>query len=246
MCEAVPGPIWLDLGLKTALIGAEIRFFEAVESTNAYALDHGVEGMVVVADRQTAGRGRHGRAWHSAAGLGLWFSVAFTEPLDGLVFAGALAVRDALTPRCLATVKWPNDILIGGKKVCGILVEQRGLRMALGIGINVRHRPEDFPEDLRDSSTSLEWATGQPWDANALLSNVLEQLDRQVVRLKNGHYEDVRIEWADACEIVGKKVRCGSISGVVTELDAQGAVWVAADDGPRRIVDGTLILSNGE
>jgi BirA family biotin operon repressor/biotin-[acetyl-CoA-carboxylase] ligase len=246
MCEPVPAPIRLDLGLKTALIGSEIRFFEIIESTNAYALDHGADGMVVVADRQTAGRGRHGRAWHSAASLGLWFSAAFSEPVEGLIFAGALAVRDALAPRCHASVKWPNDILIGGKKVCGILVEQRGQRMSLGIGINVRHRPEDFLEELRDTATSLEWATGEPWDVKALLRNVLEQLDRQVLRLKNGRHEDVQVEWANACDIVGRTVRCGTISGVVTSLDAQGALCVAATGGPYRIVDGTITVLNGE
>jgi len=108
MSEALRNTVF-DPPLDTLCVGARIIALRKVDSTNSVAFRVGGDGTVVVADRQTAGRGRHGRAWHSAPGLGLWFSVAFEEILDGLMFAGALAVRDALRHVSALEVKWPND-----------------------------------------------------------------------------------------------------------------------------------------
>lgn len=226
--------------LDTEVVGRRVFILEEVDSTNNYALRLGGDGTVIVANRQTAGRGRQRRRWHSAGGLGLWFSVALKEPVPGIAFAAPLAVRDALLPRCRVELKWPNDVLIGGRKVCGILVEHRQGVTALGIGINVHHRPEDFPEDLRESATSLEAATGQRFTRKEVLRAVLTDLDAKVKVLRNGGYEPIRREWAEACRVKGRHILLGDLLGVVADVDLQGALIVTTPYGEQRIVAGEI------
>ena len=210
----------------TQLVGQHIVEFDVIDSTNTHALEHGAHGVVYVADRQTAGRGRLGRNWHSAPGLGLWFTVALDGPFEGLSFAAALAVRDAVAPRGALTIKWPNDLLCNGRKVCGILSEHRAGRTALGIGINVHHRPGDFPEELRAKAGSLEGELGGTWDRAALLRDVLTELDRRIILLRTGHFAEVHRAWSEACRIAGRHVRIGEIEGHVLYIDGRGALVV--------------------
>lgn len=235
----------LASSLRTELIGVRVLALDEVDSTNAVALRVDGHGVVIVADRQTAGRGRHGRSWHSQAGLGLWFSVGFEGRIDGLGFAAALAVRDAVIAYCPVTVKWPNDLLLHGKKVCGILVEHKRNRSALGIGINVHHRPEDFPEPLRELATSLEAATSHRWDRSELLSEVLTHLDRRVMTLLRGGYESIRAEWAEACNLRGRLVQFDGTEAVVSEIDGDGALIVALPGGNRRLMAGEVKVVHG-
>ncbi|HEX71774.1 MAG TPA: biotin--[acetyl-CoA-carboxylase] ligase [Candidatus Hydrogenedentes bacterium] len=228
--------------LNTAVVGASMFFFDETESTNNLALaqDTREDGAVFVAERQSAGRGRHGARWHSAPGLGLWFSVSLKGPSRGLMFAASLAVRDAARPRAELAIKWPNDLLCGGRKVCGILVEHREGWSAVGIGINVRHRPEDFPEELRATAGSLESATGLVWDRARLMHAVLLALDRNVRRLRRGGQEALRAEWVEACRIIGRIVRRDSVIGRVAEIDEQGALVVEMRAGKRRVITGDI------
>jgi len=235
------------LNLDTAIVGSHLLTFDELDSTNTFALRHGTDGMVIVADSQTAGRGRYGRAWHSAPGLGLWFSVALEghDAAEGLAFGAALAVREALRTGCHPEIKWPNDLLVHGKKVCGILVERRHGRTALGIGINVHHRPEDFPEPLREKAASLETATGTAWNRAEVLRAVLTHLDRQVMLLRSGKYEAVRRAWADACNLTGRRVRCGGLVGTVAGVDGRGALLLDTYRGVQRLVSGEIALVEG-
>lgn len=226
--------------LDTAVVGSRILIFEEVDSTNNYALRLGGDGTVVIAERQTAGRGRQGRSWHSAPGLGLWFSVAFAGYVPGLTFAAALAVREALRPACEPELKWPNDVLLGGKKVCGILTEFREDCTALGIGINVHHRAEDFSEAVREGATSLELATGRRFRRSEVLQGVLNHLDMKARVLQAGGYERIRRAWADACNVRGRQIMCGDTLGIVSEVDSQGALIVNTPYGDRRIVSGEI------
>jgi BirA family biotin operon repressor/biotin-[acetyl-CoA-carboxylase] ligase len=226
--------------LNTWTVGTHIFVLDELDSTNNYALRLGGNGTVIVADRQTAGRGRHGRPWHSAGGVGLWFSVAFEGLLPGLAFAAPLSVRDALRPRVSADLKWPNDVLIGGRKICGILVEHRNNITALGIGINVHQRPEDFPEELRETATSLEAATGLQFTRTEVLHDVLTALDAKVKVLRDGGYERIRQEWAEACCVLGRQIVCGDTFGTVDEIDPHGALIVSTPYGSRRIVAGEI------
>ena len=123
MPEIAARPRLLATPLVTHVVGSRVLVYESIGSTSDCALRLGGEGTVIVADMQTSGRGRHGRTWHSLPGKGLWFSVAFDHPVEGLAFAAPLAVRDAVSPYAAATIKWPNDLLIDGKKFCGVLIE---------------------------------------------------------------------------------------------------------------------------
>jgi BirA family biotin operon repressor/biotin-[acetyl-CoA-carboxylase] ligase len=218
-----------------------VLVYDVVDSTNERALRITGDGAVVVADQQTAGRGRHGRVWHSAPGLGLWFSVGFDPPADGMVFAATLSVRDALSPRCNAKIKWPNDILVNGKKVCGILLESRHDRTVLGIGINVHHRPDDFPLALRERAGSLETQTGQTFDRGELLREVLTALDTRVIVLRSGGLETLHREWVDACDLIGRRVRADAVQGIVSAIQLDGALVLDTDAGPQPIRWGELV-----
>ena len=246
MTDSLPHAELAPVPLNTTVVGSRILTYSSVASTNDYALRLGGNGTVIVADCQTAGRGRQGRAWHSAPGLGLWFSIAFEECLNGLGFAAALAVRDALNRYCETALKWPNDLLIGGRKVCGILVEHRKKTTAIGIGINVHHRQEDFPEELRGKATSLALSTALPVDRSRILREVLTELDKKVMLLQSGGGEAVWREWAEACNVRGRRIRFGGNEGRVLDIDAAGALCVETAAGLRRLVSGEITMIDGE
>lgn len=245
--DAVPvtaGPLWGDLHpgtLSTAIVGRRIRVYDLVESTNTLALDHGRHGDVYVADRQSAGRGRLGRTWHSAPGKGLWLSVAFETPMEGLVFAAALAVRDAVPSDIAPSLKWPNDVLANGKKLSGILIEQQGDRVALGIGINVNHESEDFPVDLRQKATSLRLETRRVWPRREVFQSLLIGLDERVILLQQGGFEALHAEWAAACAVAGREIQCGPTRGVVQRIDTDGALQVDTGHERVRITAGDVV-----
>jgi BirA family transcriptional regulator, biotin operon repressor / biotin---[acetyl-CoA-carboxylase] ligase len=227
--------------LNTQVVGSRILVFDEVDSTNERALHVGGDGTVIVADRQKAGRGRHGRPWHSAPGLGLWFSISFAGNLEGAAFLAPLAVRAALRPIADVSLKWPNDVLIDGRKLCGILVERRLGHTVVGIGINVNHEATDFPPELRGSATSIRRATGASPDRSVLLRDVLSELDRLVALARSGELDRLREAWAETCGIRGKRVRYQDFEGVVTNVDQHGGLTVAAPDGEHRIVFGEIV-----
>ncbi len=230
---------------RTVVVGSRLVLCDKTASTNLLAWEAGGDGTVVIAETQTAGKGRHGRSWHSAPGLGLWFSIALEDALDGISLAAALAVRNALDPICAPAIKWPNDLLLDGKKFCGILVEQRSGRTVVGIGINVHHRPDDFPPDLKDKATSVEWGTGRSCDRGAILHAVLTAFDEQVMVLRSGDYDRVREEWADACRIKGRMVRSDGLEGTVVDIDTQGALVLRTRQGDRRLISGEIHVVEG-
>lgn len=245
MSKTVRQPLALATPLNTSFVGSRILVYEEVTSTNDRALALGGDGLVVAADMQTAGRGRHGRSWHSEPGLGLWFSVVFEAPLKGMPFAAPLAVRDVLKGWGEAVVKWPNDVLLNGRKVCGVLMESRRNRTALGIGINVHHAEEDFPFDLRDRATSVELSSGRTCDRRVLFRDVLIRLDERIAQLRNGDLEKVHAEWTEACRIVGRRIRHESLEGVVRVVDRDGALLVDTPDGRERILLGEIVELDG-
>jgi len=227
--------------LSTTIVGSRSFVYDTIGSTNDRALDVGGDGTVIVADTQTSGRGRRGRTWHSTPGLGLWFSIAFEHGTEGLAFAAPLAVRDAVRDICDVRVKWPNDVLIEGRKFCGVLVERRGDVTAVGIGINVKHIADDFPPELRDQATSLERATGQTIDRGDILRRVLTGLDERVIVIRAGGIESIRTAWADACAIRGRTIRSEGKEGVVREVDHDGGLLVDTQDGEIKILFGEIV-----
>jgi BirA family biotin operon repressor/biotin-[acetyl-CoA-carboxylase] ligase len=246
MSESVPHAYLVPAPPRTVIVGSRILTFTEVGSTNDIALRTSGDGVVVVADVQKTGRGRFGRAWHSGPGLGVWCSVGLNGHLEGLMFAAALAVRDAVRPRCEPTLKWPNDVQLHGRKFCGILVEYRQNRTAVGIGINVGHTAEDFPSDLRDTATSLCRETGEQWDRTEVLEHLLSHLDRRVMALRHGGYADVLAEWRAACNIVGRRISCGPVTGVVRAVQSSGALEVQTDGGMAVVTSADAVIQHGE
>ncbi len=230
---------------NTQLVGSRIIVCEETTSTNDLALEHGGDGVVYVAERQKTGRGRRGRMWHSAPGRGLWFSVALSGKPEGIAFASTLAVRDALAPWCSLSIKWPNDLLLNGHKVCGILLEHKNARTAVGIGINVLHDAEDFPNELRTKATSLFIELGCRLDRSEILSAVLVQLDRRLLELRHGEYETIRNEWAVACNLLGRRIRAGAIEGQVISIDMGGALILDSPQGAHRLDSGDITILSG-
>ncbi len=245
MTRSDPYAELLKVPLETIIVGREIVALDVIDSTNTYALEHGKEGMVIVADRQTAGRGRHGHTWHSAPGLGLWFTVVVEGMWKGLSFAAALAVRDALADRCELRIKWPNDVLCGSKKLCGTLIERRDDLTVLGIGLNVHHAPEDFPPELRDKAGSLESEVGGTWDRCQVLRDVLTQLDRRVMLIRKDGVEAVRAEWASACNLIGRRIQTGPHVGTVVDIDSHGALLLDTSSGTQIIPTGEITYLDG-
>jgi BirA family biotin operon repressor/biotin-[acetyl-CoA-carboxylase] ligase len=178
--------------LRGRLIGREVLVLEETTSTNdvvaQLAAEHD-EGLVVIAEQQTAGRGQYGRRWESAAGNGLWLSILLRPAIDvaessRLTDLLARAIRDTITAevKLAAAIKPPNDVYVDGRKVAGVLVEMRvepsGSYCAIaGVGINVNHKIDDFPAELQATARSLAMAAGRPMDRAAFTIALLRKLD---------------------------------------------------------------------
>ena len=180
--------------LGSCRIGCELRVLDETTSTNDFVFKvtdaQTPEGFTVFAEQQTAGRGQHGKRWESAAGKGLWFSILLRpnlapEQAPRLTAWAAQSVAETLRNELSlgATVKPPNDVYLGERKVAGVLLEMRAVPNAahvgiLGIGINVNHRAEDFPDELRERAASLAMVLGRAVDRTALALAVLGHLNR--------------------------------------------------------------------
>jgi len=215
--------------------------------------------MVVIAECQTAGRGRLGRTWHSPPGLGLYVSVLLrprrpaTEiPRWALAasVAACLSLREAGAAG--ASVEWPNDIVCGDRKIGGTLVEARGSgavssEIVIGTGINVGHEESDFPEDLRATATSLRMAApGRRESREAVALSYLERLGGFSAELASGDFERTRAAWLElAPRAGGSRVRVAGSGGAAEYLgwtrgiDATGALLVEGVDGLVRAVRAT-------
>lgn len=184
----------LGPGLTHCRIGREIMMLDEVTSTNdvvfQMAKDGAAEGLVVFAEYQTAGRGRRGNVWQSAPGKGLLFSILLrpdvaVQDSQRLVNWAVEGIARTLETACRrkAIIKPPNDVYINERKIAGVLVEMRAQSGAphiavVGIGLNVSHTPDDFPDELRDQATSLGIVTGREVDRTALALALLKNLDQ--------------------------------------------------------------------
>lgn len=179
--------------------GVPAEVVAEITSTNDELLRRGEagapEGTLLFAESQTAGRGQFQRPWSSAAGLGLWFSLLFRLPINDTTIpslSAFAAVALVNTLQKLGTsdygIKAPNDVLIGGRKVAGILVETRLGRnpfAVIGIGLNVNHASQDFPEELKDRATSLAMATGAPLDRTIVASALITELGKSADQMRH-------------------------------------------------------------
>jgi BirA family biotin operon repressor/biotin-[acetyl-CoA-carboxylase] ligase len=185
--------------LQTERLGCEIRYVESTPSTqniaHQWAKDGAPEGAVVIAEEQVNGRGRMGKAWHSPPRTGIWMSLILRPPISlaeasQLTLLASVGVQEAISKETnLPTkIKWPNDILVQGKKVCGILTEIRGEQdrihyVIMGIGMNVNTEAKDFPEELANVGTSLAMETGRKIHRASLVAGIVKRTGTNVFPL---------------------------------------------------------------
>jgi BirA family biotin operon repressor/biotin-[acetyl-CoA-carboxylase] ligase len=252
--QVLDGP--RDLGLRASVVGRRVHYLASVDSTNAALralADAGEpEGTVLLADGQTAGRGRAGRAWFSPPGLGLWLSVLLRpgrppREMGALSVATALSVAGALRESCGidARVKWPNDVVAGGgRKLGGILLESlQGAggsveRLVVGIGLNVNIGTGDLPPELAASAVSLRMLLGRPVSRLDVLRAVLSGFDADWRLFEADGLGGFRSRWLDLSTTLGRRVEiardAGTVRGVAVGLSDAGALIVETDEGERR------------
>jgi len=230
-----------------------IERFECVDSTMTIAAKLAAEGCatgtIVVADQQTAGIGRHGRTWISEKGVGLYASIVLRLPVEaralpvvmltlGLATQEAIAQLASLAP----DLRWPNDVLLGGRKCAGILAQLEGDAIIAGIGINVAQT--EFPPGLATSATSLLLA-GARVNRDDLLLALADAVDRCCrILVEDGAHAILRMFESCSSYARGRRVRVeqtdGAIEGVTEGLDGSGFLLVRQDDGKR-----TTVLTGG-
>jgi len=244
----VPSLIRSELGANE--IGHRIVHHFRISSTNSAALrlaaGGAAHGTVVVAEEQTAGRGRLGRSWYSEKSTGIYSSVLLRPPLSPFaapvltLMAGVAAHLAIHSVTSLPVdIRWPNDLLINGKKVCGILTEMsaeldRIHSVVLGIGINVNHR--EMPAELREIATSLRIEGGKFYSRVQILVTLLKQLERHYHLLLREGSAAITERWAAASSYAsGKRIRvrsnAGEFLGTSEGLDPSGALRFRRDDG---------------
>jgi BirA family biotin operon repressor/biotin-[acetyl-CoA-carboxylase] ligase len=245
------------------IVGRDIRVFQETTSTNdiieKLALDGVAEGVVVFAESQTKGRGRLGRTWVSPAKKGLWLSVLLRprlRPVEAtqLTVAAAAALARAIQSETglAPDIKWPNDLLLGGRKVAGILTEMsaeldRVNHVIVGVGLDVNHAAADFAPELRKLATSLRLECGRPVERPALAAAVLQELDNDYARVCSGAFAALADEWEARCTTIGQNVtiRLGErrVQGRAESLDDDGALLVRTEHGRiERIIGGDVTV----
>ena len=248
---------------RTRVIGRDIRVFEQTTSTNdvveKLARDGVKEGVVVFAESQTKGRGRLGRAWTSPARKGLWFSILLRPDLrpqetTQLTVAAATALWRAIYEQTGLSpeIKWPNDILIRGRKVAGILTELRAeldcvKYVILGIGVDVNQTAGEFSPELRKLATSLRLEHGEPLSRPRLATAILRELDRDYARICGDEFARLADEWEQHCATIGRHVVIETggrrIRGRAESLDDDGALLLRTEHGHlERIIGGDVTL----
>jgi BirA family biotin operon repressor/biotin-[acetyl-CoA-carboxylase] ligase len=248
---------------QTKVIGRDIRVFEQTTSTNdvveKLARDGVKEGVVVFAESQTKGRGRLGRVWISPTRKGLWFSVLLRPNLrpqetTQLTVAAATAVWRAINSvtGLRPEIKWPNDILLGGKKVVGILTElsaevDRVKHITLGVGVAVNSTASELPLELRKIATSLRMELGKPVMRAELATAILRELDQDYACICSGRFPELADEWEEHCATIGKQVIVGigerRVRGRAEALDDDGALLLRTEHGRlERIIGGDVTL----
>jgi BirA family transcriptional regulator, biotin operon repressor / biotin---[acetyl-CoA-carboxylase] ligase len=264
--RAVPDlllPEMLSASLKGTIFGGakQIHHYYKIGSTNLEAMRAAVEGApegnVFLAEEQLAGRGRGAHHWHSARSAGIYCSVILRPempPSDALIFslAAGLAVRAAvaeIAPQLSVDLKWPNDLLLGGKKFGGILTEMnaeatRVRHLVVGVGINVNQ--VKFPAELREIATSLRIETGSEWSRVELCAGLLKSLDREyrgLVENAGARAGILRRFEASSSSVRGRNVSMeenGGLAGVSEGLDERGFLRVRTAEGLRTVVSGTV------
>ena len=252
-------PVDIFDNLKTVTFGQNgIECFSRISSTNEYAMNMGMkgakEGFLVIAESQDKGKGRRGRSWKSKKGAGLYFST-IARPVDipvhmvpRLTLGVGVAICMAIESICHISpgIKWPNDILLNNKKICGILLEMESIGdkvnfVIIGAGINVNHLQEDFPEDIKDTASSLRIFLKHRVSRVKLLCSILENLEKCYAAFIDNRFEDILDIWRSRSITLGNDIKINTFAGDVV----RGKALDIASDGSLKIdKDGMIIIVN--
>jgi BirA family biotin operon repressor/biotin-[acetyl-CoA-carboxylase] ligase len=216
----IPAEEW---HLPSERIGRRVLVFDRLGSTNALAMalarEPGNENLAILAREQTAGRGAHGRSWHCPAGAGVLMSVIVRPPVQlgrptTLTAWATLAVCELISALAglNASIKWPNDVLMGREKVCGVLIE-RGSATVVGIGLNVNQDAESFRAAGLSRATSLHAFAGHTFEADAVARMLVQHLDRGYCAMLGGELDQVQARWRNLIGLLGKSVCVEHIEG---------------------------------
>ena len=251
--------------LNTEYIGKNLYVYKEVRSTNTIAkflsINDCEDGAVVISEKQTDAKGRSGKSWASPLG-GIWLSIILKPILDHsklplITLATGVAVAKTLEKIGVENpeIKWPNDIMIDDKKVCGILTEAVTKfntieNVIVGVGIDANLNVSDFPEELQFGTTTLKEALGREGNENLLIKIFLEEFEDIIEQFKNAKYEDILKEWRKRSYSIGKIVEVRepfntSYDAYVLGIAKEGALVVEKIDGTlEKVISGECIIKN--
>ena len=251
--------------LNTEYIGKELYVFKEVSSTNTVAKflsNNNVEnGSVVISEKQTDARGRSGKSWESPLG-GVWLSIILNQDVDHsrlplITLSTGVAVAKALERIGIKNpeIKWPNDIMINDKKVCGILTEAIAKfntieNVIIGVGIDASFDMNEMPEDLQDGTTTLEKELGRKENENTLITIFLEEFENIINLFNEQEFEKILKEWRKRSYTIGKIVEVRApfnkyYDGYVVGIGKEGALIVEKIDGSlEKVISGECIIKN--
>jgi BirA family biotin operon repressor/biotin-[acetyl-CoA-carboxylase] ligase len=254
-------PYEIHKQLRTRFIGKQIRHFDSTASTSwigkklaAETDPANLHGMVIIAEEQTGGVGRLGRAWVSPAG-GIWATIILKPkvPFDHLfmiTMAGSIAVARAIRKEynISALIKWPNDIFIGDKKVAGLLLELAAEAdtvhyALLGMGIDANVALDELSSNLRETVTTLQAEVGHEVDRVALLARILREFELRYQQLEDGEYDSIIREWKSLSMTLDHRVAITTVNktfaGEAIDIDEHGALIIRKDNGKiERVIAG--------
>ena len=261
---------FFDLNPTGRWVGTRVDLYRELDSTNRVASELAAagapEGTLVVADGQTAGRGRLGRTFFSPPGCSVYLSLVLRPELRAefahrYVFVASLAVADTISLHLPTTVpieiKWPNDVLLDGRKTSGINLPvqfeaDRIASLVLGIGVNVNLAREDLPPELESIATSLQMERGSPLDRLGFAEALLARLEAGIDHFRERGFDDVLDSWLKYFRMRGSRVRIGGpgvtreIEGLVEGVDRDGALRLRTASGSERILAGDVTILSRE
>lgn len=251
-------------GLNTQIIGNDIILFDAVTSTMEIArakISQNVpEGLVILAEHQSGGKGRRGRTWHCPEKKGLLVTIVLKPEIDKdricfLTGITSIALSETIHHllKIPVAVKWPNDIIVNNKKVAGILIEIYGscneaFNFAIGIGVNINLTKDDLPDNTIFPATSLLLEKGFTIDRIRFAQTLLQSLDTWYLHLKEDHYEFIREHWRDLCLAFNQKLQINkenlTYTGKFVDITSKGDLIIELDNKKKRIFSSKYININ--
>lgn len=255
---------FLKESLQNNFFGGHIIYSRDTKSTNEdaflLALQGAGEGVAVLADSQSKGRGRYGRSWHSPPGKNIYLSVILRPPIgldeaSRIPILAGVAAAETIEYFCTGNVflKWPNDVFMDNKKVCGILTQLKAAEhqihfIVLGIGINVNIKAEEFPDELKASATSMLVQNGAFLKREDVIIIFFEKLAKWYKKLLKKGFEDIQSAWLKKTDMIGKKVIINClgemISGSAQGIDNRGSLILVNDQNETLTVcagDATMV-----